>query len=123
MTPKHYECQLTYELLRFSTFELQTVFTGKTFKDCLEELKNNADERLQTHFSIDVVVRDGDGVPMFRQSLFSLNAIDNNEVKYIDLYGRYGHCVYNENFKHKYWRGNENYSRPMELINYDGEQL
>ena len=101
---------LTYEVMRKRFGISETAGTYKTYTRALPRFQKVYAE--SKHASIDLVVRDGTGKPLFRKSLIDLDALDGSTV-YRDLYGWFGNpSVYNPDYAQGEDGGYEFYSPP-----------
>lgn len=91
----------------------ETVKTYPCYDDCLDIFYKTLNE--SKHARIDLVVRDGLGMPIFRTTLLDLSYIEDktSEPCYLDPYGHYDSpSVYNSDYKDSPNVGYEFYTMP-----------
>ena len=114
LTGKKYEHTLSYEVMQKHLCISETVATYKTYEESWPKLMEVYKEN--HHVSIDLVVRDGYGTPVFRQALIELDACDNTQQTYSDPYGVLcPYSAYNADYKDYPNEGREFYTRPTKL--------
>lgn len=104
--------KITYEVMRKHFCVSETVGTFESYNECLEIFKSTFED--SRHASIDLVVRDGTGVLVFRKPLIEIDDCkDGKELTYSDPYGWFGiPSVYNSDYKNFPNGGFEFYTKP-----------
>lgn len=99
-----FEHHITYEVMRIVCCVSETVATFKTFAECTKAFTETMGD--SKHASIDLVLRNGNGDLLFRQTLLESNMRQGCEPEYSDPYGWFGPSVFNKDY------GYESYSMP-----------
>lgn len=101
---------LSYEVMSKQFCISETVATFSTYREAIPTFEKTFDQC--KHASIDLVVRDGAGTPLFRTSVLELQSSDSNQM-YSDPYGHFGQpSVYNRAYLDSPNGGYEFYTQP-----------
>lgn len=108
---------LTYEVIEQRLCSpVQTIYTSQNYDDCLPIFKGLLDRDKKAR--IDVVLRESNGLPLFRTSIIEVEMLCKDIVSQYRDYGHYGANVYNHDYRDRPWAGYEICSAPVRLVNY-----
>lgn len=110
LSGKKFEHTISYEVMQKYMCVSVTVGTFKSYEEARTKAQEVYDKN--PHVSIDLVVRDGYGTSVVRQSLLEFDACDGTQQNYSDLYGWFGTPpVYNADYKDSKNYGYEFYTK------------